>query len=253
MGVQIDEIDERIIYRLTEDARHTSAPDIAEEVGVSAPTIRNRIRRLEDEGIIEGYHAQVDYEKLDGRLTTQFLCTAMSTDRKRFAQRILDIPGVISVREVMSGAQNLHVTVVATDTEDIRRIAQEITALGIDIEDEGLLHSEYVQSYDPFGPARSNAELPVTGIADLSEAADVVKLPVDDDAPIAGKTLQAATEDEFLTEDLLVISIDHDDGEPAVTPDGETVIRGGDVVTLFSRSGLADETLRAFTGNQTDR
>ncbi len=72
------------------------------------------------------------------------------------------------------------------------------------------------------------------------------------DAPIADKTLQGATEDGYLTEELLVISIDHDDGEPAMTPDGETRIRGGDVVTLFSRSGLADETLRAFTGNQKD-
>ncbi len=247
MIVRIDEIDERIIYRLTEDARHTSAPDIAEEVDVSAPTIRNRIRRLETEGIIEGYHARIDYEKLDGRLTNLFLCTAAATDRKRYAQRILDIPGVVDVREVMTGEKNLHVTVVGSDTGDIRRIAQEITALGVDIDDEGLFHREHVQPYSPFGPDQSGRAPLVTGIADLSDDADVVELPVSDDAPIGGKTLQQATEEGFITEDLLVVSIEREDGKQAMTPDGNTVVRVGDVVTLFSRTGVADETLRAFT------
>lgn len=248
MDVEIDAIDERIIYRLAEDARHTSAPNIAEEVGVSAPTIRNRIRRLEEKGVIEGYHAQIDYEKLNGRLTNLFFCTAVVTDRDRFGQRILDIPGVINVREVMSGEENLHVTVVATDTADIRRIAQEIAALGVDIDHEELLHQEHFQPYSQFGPDQSEMSPPVTGIADLSEDADVVELRVGEDAPIVGHTIQTATEDEFITEDLLVISIDREDGGDAVTPAGNTAISAGDVVTLFSRTGIPDETLRAFTG-----
>lgn len=248
MGVDIDRIDERIIYRLVEDARHTSAPDIAEEVDVSAPTIRNRIRRLEEEGVIEGYRAQVDYEKLDGRLANLFFCTAIVTDRHRFAQRVLDISGVISVREVMSGEQNLHVTVIATDTADIRRIAREIAALGVDIDHEELLHQEHFQPYRPFGPDRPEREPPVTGIADLSADADVVELTVDEAAPIAGKTLRVATDEGLIGEDLLVVSIARDDEGLAATPDGNTVIETGDVVTLFSRTGITDEGLRAFAG-----
>lgn len=251
MAIQIDDIDERIIYRLTEDARHTSAPDIAEEVDVSPPTIRNRIRRLEDAGIIEGYHARIDYERIESRLNSLFLCTAIATDRKRFAQRLLDIPGVVGVREVMSGEKNLHVTVIATDTGDIRRIAQEITALGVDINDEGLLHQEHVRPYAPFGPDRPDLATPVTGIADLSEDADVVELVVDDGAPIADETIQSATDAGYITDDLLVVSIDRRDDEGAVTPRGDTTIRAGDAVTMFSRAGIADETLRAFTAEWT--
>lgn len=247
MTIRIDNIDERIIHRLTEDARHTSAPDIADDVDVSAPTIRNRIRRLEDEGIIEGYHAQIDYEKLDGRLTNLFLCTTAATDRKRFAQRILEIPGVVGVREIMTGEKNLHVTVVGSDTGDIRRIAQEITALGVDIADEGLFHREHVRPYAPFGPHPSEPTLPVTGIADLSDDADLIELPVSETAPIAGHSVQAATDRGFLTDDLLIVSIDRDGGNESMTPDGNTVIKVGDVVTLFSRTGIADETLRAFS------
>jgi len=54
------------------------------------------------------------------------------------------------------------------------------------------------------------------------------------------------------TEDLLVISIEREDGEDATTPAGNTVIRPRDVVTLFSRTGIADESLRAFTEEWTE-
>lgn len=248
MSSRFDEVDRRIVYRLVEDARHTSAPDIAAEVDVSAPTIRNRIRRLEDEGVIRGYHAQVDYEQIDGRLTNLFLCTASATDRKRFAQRVLDVSGVVNVREVMTGDQDLHVIVVGKDTADIRRIAREIAAIGVRIDDEDLLHREQFRPYAPFGPDHRDTTAPVTGIADISEDADVVELTVGEDAPIVGRTLEAAADEGLLDRDVLVVAVDRDDRDEGVTPDGTTTIDGGETVTLFSRTGLAEETVRVFTG-----
>lgn len=247
MADGIDTIDERIIYRLTEEARHTSAPDIAEEVDVSPPTIRNRIRRLEDRGIIKGYHAHVDYEALDGRLTNLFSCTTKATDRSRFARRVLDIAGVVGVREVMTGQEDLQVTVVGEDTNDIRRIAQEISALGVDIEDEDLVHREHFQPYAAFGPESAREVSPIREVADLSGDTNVVEVSVADDAPIAGKTLASATEEDLLQTDALVVSISREDGEGAITPNGDTVVRSGDLVTLFSRSALTEETLQPFT------
>ena len=54
MANRLDEIDRRVLYHLAADARDTSAPAIAEEVNVSAGTIRNRIRQLEADGTIKG-------------------------------------------------------------------------------------------------------------------------------------------------------------------------------------------------------
>lgn len=246
MSDRFDEIDRRIVYMLAEDARHTSAPDIAAEVDVSAPTVRNRIRRLESEGVIEGYHAQVDYEKLGGRLTNLFLCTASATDRKRYAQRVLDVPGVVNVREVMTGDRDLHVTVVGEDMADIRRISREVAAIGVRIDDEDLLYREHHQPYGPFGEADPSP--PVTGIADISDDADVVEVEVGTDAPIVGKTLENAAREGLLDRDVLVVSVDAGEDEDGITPDGTTTVSGGETVTLFSRSGLAEETLRVFTG-----
>ena len=81
MPVQIDAVDEQILYYLSQEARHTSAPDITEKVDVSAPTVRNRIRRLEEEGVIRGYHADINYQQVGGRLTNHYVCSTGNRDR----------------------------------------------------------------------------------------------------------------------------------------------------------------------------
>jgi len=247
MTLGFDTIDERILYYLAEEARHTSAPDIADEVGMSAPTIRNRIRRLEEAGVIRGYHAHINYGAVESRLTNLFMCSTAATDRQRFAQRVLDVPGVVNVREVMTGRGDLRVKAVGTDQDDLMRIAQDITALGVDIDDEDLLHREYFRPYAQFGPDERDAVSPVTGVADLAGDANVVEIKVGPAAPIVGMSLQEADEEEILTPDVLVVTIEREDR--AITPKGETTIEAGDFVTILSRTGLSDEILAVFTGD----
>lgn len=246
MNIGIDEIDKRILYFLSQEARHTSAPDIANEVEVSAPTIRNRISRLEEAGIIQGYHAHIDYGQIEGRLTNLFMCNTAATDRQRFAQRVMGVPGVVNVREVMTGRDDLRVKAVGTDQNDLMRIAQDITALGVEIDDEDLLHREYFRPYAQFGPDERDDVSPVTGVADLAGDADVVEIAVDDTAPITGMSLREAGETGLLPTDVLVVTIERENR--SITPGGETTIRGDDFVTVLSRKGFSDEILSVFTG-----
>ncbi|WP_256290698.1 Lrp/AsnC family transcriptional regulator [Halobellus inordinatus] len=246
MSLQIDTVDERILYYLSQEARHTSAPDIAEKVDVSAPTVRNRIRRLEEAGVIQGYHTDINYQKVGGRLTNHYVCSTGSRDREEMAQRVLDIPGVINIREIMSGKGDLRITVVGTDTDDLTRIAQEITSLGIEIDDEDLIHREYFRPYSPFGPRDEELASPVTGVAGLAGDADVIEVIVRKEAPIAEKTLQEANEEGLIPSDVLVVRINRDEG--TITPTGQTVIKENDFVTIHSRSGVTEETLTTFTG-----
>lgn len=244
MDIRIDTTDEQILYYLAQEARHTSAPEIAEKVDVSAPTVRNRIRRLEDNDVIKGYHAHIDYERVGGRLTNLFLCTTGATDRSRFAQRVLSVPGVVNVREVMTGREDLRVKAVGTDTDDLTRIAQDIHALGIEIEDEVMIHRESFRPYAPFGHEDAESVSPVSGVADLAGDADVVEIKVTEDAPILGMTLQEASEEGLVAPEVLVVTIERDD--KAITPKGETTVEAGDFVTVLSRTGVSDSTLEAF-------
>ncbi|PSP28548.1 AsnC family transcriptional regulator [Halobacteriales archaeon QH_2_65_14] len=58
--------EERILSVLEEDAQASYA-EIADRAGVSKPTVRKYIEKLEDEGVIVGYSADVDPKKLSGQ------------------------------------------------------------------------------------------------------------------------------------------------------------------------------------------
>ena len=61
--MKLDATDERLLRALQEDARQ-SFRALAREVGVSVPTVSARIANLESLGIVAGYHATIDPEKL---------------------------------------------------------------------------------------------------------------------------------------------------------------------------------------------
>jgi DNA-binding Lrp family transcriptional regulator len=64
----MDDLDQKIIKKLNENARK-SYREISRELKVSLSTISNRIRRLEDDGIIKRYIPVIDQEKLGYALT----------------------------------------------------------------------------------------------------------------------------------------------------------------------------------------
>ena len=54
----MDDIDRQLVAALVEDAR-TSFADLARRVALSAPSVHERVRRLERDGVLRGYHADV--------------------------------------------------------------------------------------------------------------------------------------------------------------------------------------------------
>ena len=248
MELQIDEIDRRVLYELMADARGTSAPAVAKAVDVSPATIRNRIDRLEEAGIITGYHATVDFEAADGRLTNLYLCNAPVAERESYASKVRAIPGVINVRELMTGRRNLHVLAVGEAIDDLRRIARAISSLGIEIEDEDLVQTDSYHPYSPYGPRPTEARKTLDDFTSLAGGSEIVEVIADDKAPIVGRRLSVASQRGILDSDTLVVAIERDG--IVLTPHGDTEIETDDLVTLFSRDGIADETLLAFRGEQ---
>ncbi|MDQ2053158.1 MULTISPECIES: Lrp/AsnC family transcriptional regulator [Halobellus] len=157
-AVDLDDLDRYIVYALQKDARHTSSSDIAETKGVSASTVRNRIGKLESEGIIRGTHVDVDYERMGYQLYTIIFCTAPIPERERLAEQALDVEGVISVREIMTGEENVHITAVGRDSDDLSRIGRELSSLGFEIVEEEIIRNEYTNPYSPFGSDSSGGE-----------------------------------------------------------------------------------------------
>ena len=244
MSKRLDDVDKRILYYLVRDSRNTSAPQIAEEVNVSAGTIRNRIEQLEDAGVLRGYHAIVEYSRAEGRLTNLYICTSPVPDRDRLSKQVAEIPGVIGVRQLMKGRNNLHVTAVGNDMQELNRISNDLSSIGLEIEEENLLQSEQTLPYHKFGPDESREGHTIADFMKLSGGAEVVELTVSTDANIAGLTLSNANKTGVLHPDVLVVSIERDD--TILTPRGDTTVQSDDLVTVFCRGGLDEETLNAF-------
>lgn len=244
MDYRVDEIDKRILYYLAGDARNTPASAIAEEMEVTAATIRNRIRELETQGILRGYLADIDYKAIEGHVTYQFDCTAPIPERDRLAQSALEVSGVVTVRELMTGSANLAVTVVGSDTSDISWIAGELSDLGLQIEDESVVEEEYHQAYDPFGPEDAPVGPSLTDFMSLAGGAEVIEFTVSEGAEIAGLTIEEAVEEGLLSDEMLVVGVERD-GD-VLTPKGETVIQTEDVVSLFSKTQLERDALEVF-------
>jgi len=149
---EIDDVDRAILHALQEDARNMSSGDIAERTGTSDSTVRKRIRRLESEGVIKGYSAEVDYQQSGYPLRMLLFCTASIADRAEMVSEILEIDGVVSVQELVTGEQNLLVTAVGESDNDITPVARELLEMGLTVADEVLVRSHETTPFGSFAP-----------------------------------------------------------------------------------------------------
>lgn len=150
MGRELDDVDRSILYMLQQDARNSTAQDIADRAGVSPSTVRNRIDQLEADGIIKGSHPEIDYEAADLPLQVTFVISASPMKLEEYSKHLRGIQGVIDVREMLTGRRNLHIDVVGTSTTDLTRITDAIHELGVEIESSEMMRRRHVQPFNHF-------------------------------------------------------------------------------------------------------
>lgn len=151
----LDEVDRAILHALQEDARKNTNAAISERVSVSASTVGKRISRLEERGIIKGHRSEIDYDEAGFPLHVLFICTAKITEREALVERALDLAGVITVRELMTGRENVHIQVVGTSNDDITRIAHALDDMGFTVTDEILMRAEHTRPSAHFADVRA--------------------------------------------------------------------------------------------------
>lgn len=149
----LDEVDRRILQLLQRDARNATAVEIAEEMAVSDGTVRNRIDRLEEQGVIEGYVPIVNYERAGYPLEMHISCTAPLPARQRLAEQAPQVGGVVAVSELMTGRNNIEITAVAPTHDGLTDTAKELHELGLQVESQDLISDRYVRPFDHFGMA----------------------------------------------------------------------------------------------------
>jgi DNA-binding Lrp family transcriptional regulator len=95
----MDETDVKILKNLLSDAR-ASYRKVAEEIGVSPPTVLARVEKLEGDGIIRSYSTLLDHEKLGYDLTAIIEITATKGKIVDLERQIAKFPNVCAVYDI---------------------------------------------------------------------------------------------------------------------------------------------------------
>lgn len=142
MKERLDTADRNILKLLQEDGRITNA-DLARKVGLSPPSMLQRVRRLEQKGLIRGYSAQLDPEKLGYTLQIiAMIGLSMHQDKpiEVFIDEVMDIPEVLECHHV-SGDYDFMLKIVAKDMHDYERVLRDHLST---IRAVGKIHSCFV-------------------------------------------------------------------------------------------------------------
>jgi Lrp/AsnC family leucine-responsive transcriptional regulator len=120
----INEIDTDITAILQENAR-TSNAEIARQVGLAPSAVFERIRKLEEKGVLRGFHADVDPHAAGlPLLAFVFVRSNERAGGVTTAEKIARIPEVLEVHHV-AGEDCFLVKLRAADTEDLGRLLRE--------------------------------------------------------------------------------------------------------------------------------
>ena len=124
----LDAIDRRILAELQVDGRMTNV-ELARRAGISAPPCLRRVRRLEEAGLIRGYHADSDPQKLGWEITF-FAIVGLDSQKEAvlaaFEQLVAGWPEVRECPMIRGGGDFL-LRLVARDTAHENQLTQRLT------------------------------------------------------------------------------------------------------------------------------
>lgn len=125
----LDETGWRLLQELQENAR-LSYSELGQRVGLSSPAVADRIRRMEEAGVISGYHAEVDLSRVG--LPVQAIIRikgGAGQSCQRVATWASDVPEVIECYRV-SGDDSVVVKVAASSVTHLENVMNQLSQYG---------------------------------------------------------------------------------------------------------------------------
>lgn len=120
----LDATDVQLLNALVADAR-TSIAKLARLVGLSPPSVSERIRRLEDDGIIEGYSARINPTALGMPLAAWLRIRPIPGQYHSVAEAVKDIPEIVECDRV-TGDDCLVARAHVRSVDDLERLIDKI-------------------------------------------------------------------------------------------------------------------------------
>ena len=124
----MDRTDYKILNILQADSR-TTLKDIGDHVGLTAPAVSERIRKMEEHGVIRGYHIDIDRERLDCNMTGFILVAPEPEKYAAFCEFCTKNPAIISHYHVI-GVFNALLRFAVRGTRELDELLSAIKHYG---------------------------------------------------------------------------------------------------------------------------
>lgn len=111
--MKIDDLNWRILSSLQRNSRE-SFSSIGRKIGLTSPAIAERVKKMEDTGILEGYVAKVSHSKLGYQLKAMITMKAFMGKLKPFLEKVKTLDEVVNCYRI-TGNENIIMEVVLRD------------------------------------------------------------------------------------------------------------------------------------------
>lgn len=174
----IDTLDERIIAALQENGRLTMKA-LAEHVGLSSPAMIERVRRLEERGVIAGYRAIITPAAIGRPITAIINAEVDYQSIPGFIEMIQNDQSVVEAHRT-TGASNFLLKVHVADTDALEELVDELSSTGARCEASLVLSSpvSWRSLTAPEGTVRPRSRLSRRRGERLREVAATERKPV---------------------------------------------------------------------------
>ncbi|HZV76563.1 MAG TPA: Lrp/AsnC family transcriptional regulator [Candidatus Babeliales bacterium] len=124
---ELDELDLQLLEALQRNARSTFT-ELGAIVGLKAPAVHDRVKRLEQRGYIRGYSAQLDADRLGLHLTAFISCyTSPDCTYDDFTRRLSEMPEICEIHSV-AGEESFVCKVVTRSTAHLDELLARLKA-----------------------------------------------------------------------------------------------------------------------------
>jgi Lrp/AsnC family leucine-responsive transcriptional regulator len=125
----IDEIDRKVLKELQQDAR-VSYAELGRRVGLTTPAVIERVRKLEDAGVITGYRAEIDPAKVGLPITAFVRMSITGVDYSHIIEVAEQSNEVLECHRG-TGGDSFIMKVAVSSVEHLQQIIDKLTPYGI--------------------------------------------------------------------------------------------------------------------------
>lgn len=124
----MDKINKSIIQALLHDGR-MSITKLSQQVGLSIPAVTERMRKLEERGVLKGYTAVVDLEQIGLAVSAIIAITVFKPQKEKLLAKLESMPEVMECLHV-TGEDSYLIRINVATNSDVEKFVSNINIFG---------------------------------------------------------------------------------------------------------------------------